>query len=49
MQYKMFPVENDGMSCIITALITDDEIGLISQKMDNLPFSFVAPLNAYND
>ena len=49
MQYKVFVVEDDGVASVVTALVADDEIGLIAQQMDDLTFTLISPLNSHND
>lgn len=38
------PVEGDRMSCVVSTLITRDTIKPIGEDIDDLSFSFVAPL-----
>ena len=37
---------NDGVARVVTALAADDHIGLAREHVDDLAFSFVAPLRA---
>ncbi len=46
MQDMRLIVKLHGMSGIVTALVADDNIALARQNIDNLSFSFIAPLGA---
>ena len=46
MEDEFLVVELDGMTRVITALITDDDITFTGEKINDLPFSFVTPLSA---
>ena len=46
MKDKLFIVELDGVACIIAALIADNDVALLCEKINDLPFSFIAPLRA---
>src|SRR5262245_26569011 len=37
---------NDCMTCVMTALITRDDVEMRRQEIDDLAFSFVSPLRA---
>ena len=41
--------ENDGVAGVVTALRTHDDIGMLSQEVDDLAFAFVAPLSPDQD
>ncbi len=41
--------DDDRMSGVRPALVAADEIGVLSQQVDDLPLSFVAPLRADDD
>ena len=45
-QFIDFPVDNERMACIVTALKTRDHVSAFRQPVYNLTFSFVAPLSA---
>ncbi|MFT7304269.1 MAG: hypothetical protein ACI8UZ_003118, partial [Akkermansiaceae bacterium] len=40
---------DDGMAGIISALAAYDKVRFFGEKIDDLAFSFVAPLEAAND
>ena len=42
-------VNDDCVSGIVPALITADNVDLLGQKIDDLPFSFIAPLRTCNN
>ncbi len=44
-----FTVDDEGVARIVAALETDHDIGLLRQPVDDLAFSFVAPLGADDD
>src|SRR5262245_54411505 len=46
MQDELLSLNNDSVSCIVPALVTGNDIELFSQQIDNLPFTFIAPLGA---
>ena len=48
MQYVPAISEADGMSCVVSALITRDAVKFARENVDNLTFALVAPLDAYN-
>ncbi len=37
------------MAGIVSPLVTDDDVGAIGQKIDNLSFALVTPLGAQDD
>ena len=48
MQHVAAISDADGMSGIVAALITRDAVEAFRKNVDDLAFSFVAPLNAYD-
>ena len=46
MQNVFVTVGNYGVTSVVTALSADNDIGLFGEKIDDLPFSFIAPLGA---
>jgi hypothetical protein len=44
MQNIALPIEGNRVSCIVTALIARDTVESISEDIDDLCLSFVAPL-----
>ena len=46
MSYLTFFADDDRVTCVGPTLITDDDVVLLSQQVDNLPFGFVAPLQS---
>ena len=49
MQLPLNSVADNGVAGVVAALKTDDGIGLLSEKVGDLSFSFVAPLGADYD
>src|SRR4029077_7160894 len=48
MQYVPAISEADGVSGVMSALITGDAVKFLRENIDNLSLAFVAPLDAYN-
>ena len=48
-QYCLLPVDNQGMSGIVTALKPDHSPDSLRQQIDDLTLAFVSPLGADND
>ncbi len=49
-EHEFFLVDLDRVAGVVAALETDDDVGLLGEHVDDLAFSFVAPLGAdYND
>src|SRR6185437_4184199 len=44
-----FAVDDEGMTGIVPALESHDDVGLLRQPIDDLALSFVAPLGADDD
>ena len=38
--------EDDGVAGVVAALGADDDIGVLSEEIDDFAFAFVAPLSA---
>src|ERR1700720_2290661 len=50
MEHKRAVTYKDGMSCVVPALIANDDVEALGQQIDNLAFAFIAPLGAdYDD
>jgi len=43
-QYRLSAANKQGVTCIVAALKPDHGICIVRQKVDNLAFTFVAPL-----
>ncbi len=41
--------DDDGVTGIVAALTADDDLGFLSEKIDDLALAFIAPLGAYED
>jgi hypothetical protein len=46
---EFFTVENNGVAGVIAALVPNNGVRLLTEKVNNFPFSFIAPLGADND
>ena len=46
MENVFLSTDNDRVSGIIPSLAANDDVSLIREKIDNLPFSFVTPLRS---
>jgi hypothetical protein len=47
---SFLPVDDQGMTGVVTALKPHDDIGLLGEQVDHFSFAFIAPLNAnYNE
>ena len=44
-QHELRPVDVDGMARVVTALIARDDVETWSEQVDDLAFTFVAPLS----
>ena len=49
MQYERSITNLDGVAGIVSALIANNNVEALRQKIDYLPFAFVSPLGADND
>ena len=49
MKDKMFSVKNDRVAGIVPPLVADHDIRFFPQKMDDLAFAFVTPLDTDYD
>ncbi|MNP21915.1 hypothetical protein D3C76_1145540 [compost metagenome] len=49
MEDGLFTVDYESMARVVTALITYNIFSTFSQKIDDLPFTFVTPLGAQYD
>jgi len=49
MEDGFFTVDYESMACVVTALVAHNIFSPFSQKIDNLPFTFVTPLGAQYD
>jgi hypothetical protein len=49
MENEFFSVENNGVAGVIAALVTHNGVRLLSEEVNDFPFSFIAPLGADND
>ena len=47
-QFGFDSFDHYGMTGVIAALITDYDLGLFCQVIDDFPFSFIAPLGSYD-
>src|SRR5262249_48580496 len=45
----LFPANHQGMTRVIAALKSDNDIGLAGQQIYDFPFAFIAPLNTDYD
>src|SRR6185369_4087593 len=45
-QHKRLIADLDRVAGVVTALITSDDVETLSEQIDNLAFTFVAPLGA---
>jgi len=48
MQNRFSAFNHQGMPCVVAALKAGDNIRLLGIKINNLSFSFITPLGAYN-
>lgn len=44
-----FAFDEDGVTGVVAAGATDDDIGVFGEDVDNLAFTFIAPLGAYQN
>ena len=49
MKRILFTVNNNRVTCIVTAVELNDVIGVLSQLVGSFSLAFVAPLGAEND
>jgi hypothetical protein len=49
MQDVFLAVADDGVACIAAACGTHDDVGIFGEEIDDLAFSFIAPLGADYD
>jgi hypothetical protein len=49
MEDGFFTVDYESMACVVTALVAHNIFSPFSQKINNLPFTFVTPLGAQYD
>ena len=49
MQNSFFTIDNQGMTGVVSSLITHYELGFVSQQIDNFTLSFVTPLGAQDN
>ena len=49
MKFICFAVDNDGVTSIGSALISDDYVGIFGQKVGNLRLAFVSKLRSDNN
>ena len=49
MEDGFFTVDYESMARVVTTLITYNKFSPFSQKIDDLPFTFVTPLGAQYD
>src|SRR5262245_24698633 len=49
MQDELLALDNHGVTRIVPALVSRNDVELFSQQIDDLSFAFIAPLGAYND
>jgi hypothetical protein len=48
MQHRLLAIDDQGMTGIVAALKTHDDVGIVGKKVDDFAFAFVAPLSAYD-
>lgn len=49
MQDEFAAFLDDGMPCVVAALISHDNLGILGENVYDLTFTLIAPLSAYND
>jgi hypothetical protein len=42
-------VRYQGVAGVVSALESDDKVGLLGKQIDDFAFTLIAPLGAYND
>jgi hypothetical protein len=47
-QGELRVTDDNGMACVCTAAVSDDEVGLFGENVDDFTFSFVAPLQSHD-
>ena len=45
---ELVPAHHQGVPGVVAPLVTHHDLGLLGQKINNLPFTFVTPLGAYH-
>src|SRR5690606_31367479 len=46
-KYVFFILHLNAMTGVVSALVTGDDIGFLTEKIDNLSFPLISPLTAY--
>ena len=43
---RFFPIDDERVAGVVAALKPDDDIRIVGEEVDDLPFAFVSPLSA---
>jgi hypothetical protein len=49
MEYERLVTYLDRMAGVVTALLARDDVEVFGEKINDLAFTFITPLGAYND